>query len=71
MLELGLVDTADLLRELKNRYSAIIVLGAHADNNELETQILDGPAFMIAGLLAQASCQITASMTKPLEDDDD
>jgi hypothetical protein len=71
MPELGLVDTADLLHELKNRYAALIVLGVHADDTELTTEILDGPAFWVAGLMAQACCQMAVSMAKPLEDDDE
>lgn len=70
MNSLELTSTEDLLLELRKRYTALVILGAVQEDPAVITEVVDGPAYMCAGLLHQASCQITASMTKPLEEDD-
>lgn len=71
MFELQLVETADLLNELCDRYEAIVIVGAHKDDPGDITQVVLGPTFMCSGLLSQVMCEITATMTKPLEEDDE
>lgn len=68
---LELASVEELLLELKKRYLALIVLGVHAEDFETITEVVDGPMFMCAGLMAQASCELTATMTRPLGDDED
>lgn len=68
MLELA--TTEELLHELKNRYTALIVLGCHAEDMDKITEVFEGPMYMVAGLLTQATCELTASMTKPLDNDE-
>ena len=66
-MELSLVQTEDLLHELCNRYMALVVVGAHAENVEEETQVVHGPAYMCMGLISQVGLELTASLNHPLD----
>lgn len=68
-MNLELTPTEDLLKELCRRHSTLIVLGVPHEDPTVVTEVIDGPAYMCAGLLHQTVCQVTASMTKPLEED--
>ncbi len=65
MPSLELEQTEDLLRELCKRYMAIVIVGAHDDDPGDITQVVEGPVFMVAGLVAHVTCANTATMTKP------
>ena len=56
-------DCEALLLELASRYSALVVLGVHKENDEQKTEVLIGPAFMCLGLMREAEVNIEARLS--------
>jgi hypothetical protein len=68
MTKLELVDTEALLQEVRTRFTGLVVLGVPLDQIDAVVTVMDGPAYMVAGLLHQALCGVTATLEKPIDE---
>jgi hypothetical protein len=68
MTKLELVDTEDLIQEVRKRFAGLVLLGVQPDQIEAVVTVMDGPAYMVAGLLHQALCGVTATLEKPIDE---
>jgi hypothetical protein len=66
---LELASTEDLIAELEKRYTALVVYGAHSEDPETTTELLSGCIFMCCGLIKQADHDITAMMTRGVDEE--
>jgi hypothetical protein len=68
MTNLDLVDTEDLIQEVRTRFTGLVLLGVQPDQIDAVFTVMDGPAYMVAGLLHQALCGVTATLGKPIDE---
>ncbi len=66
-LDLIKYSTEDLLVELRDRFSTIIVLGVDTADPTKLTEVYDGPAYAVAGLLQQGLMETMASIQKQID----
>lgn len=66
-MDLNLATCEELLHELCTRYKALVVVGAHIEDVEEMTEVVEGPAYMCLGMINQIGLELTASLNHPLE----
>ena len=58
-MELELATNEQLIKELRSRYMASVVIGVRSENIQELDVMLDGPQYMLCGLLHQSLHHVT------------
>jgi hypothetical protein len=68
---LELAPVEDLIEELIKRYSALLILGVHIEDPDRITKHAHGKNYVVAGLMAEASCELSDRMAFPEDEEDE